>query len=106
METPLQIIKKMRETIMKHQQANGFETVFDFLNEDLDALEKLNTPVVNKHYQCDECGKVQTREEMKREVCYGYDRLCCIKCNNVLIDDLHGVVHCNVFNPKSEQKKY
>ena len=40
METPLQLIKKMRETIMKHQQANGFNTVFDFLNEDLEDLEK------------------------------------------------------------------
>ena len=39
METPLELIKNMRDAIMKHQQANGFETVFDFLNEDLGALE-------------------------------------------------------------------
>ena len=40
MKTPLDIVKKMREAIMDHQQANGFETVFDFLNEDLEDLEK------------------------------------------------------------------
>ena len=31
----------MRERIMTHQETNGFETIYDFLNEDLDELEKL-----------------------------------------------------------------
>jgi len=54
---------------------------------------------VSIRYLC-ECGKVQTREEMKREYDFGYDQLCCTKCNNVLINDLHGVVHCIVLkNP-------
>ena len=52
-------------------------------------------PVVSTRYLC-ECGKVQTREEMRREYDFGYDQLCCTKCGDVLIDDLHGVVHCNV----------
>ena len=34
------IIKKMQNRIMKHQQENGFETIFDFLNEDLQELEQ------------------------------------------------------------------
>lgn len=55
----------------------------------------LHLGVVSTRYLC-ECGKVQTREEMRREYDFGYDQLCCTKCGNVLIDDLHGVVHCNV----------
>lgn len=52
-------------------------------------------PVASTRYLC-ECGKVQTREEMRKEYDFGYDQLCCTKCGDVLIDDLHGVVHCNV----------
>lgn len=45
------------------------------------------------HYIC-ECGKVQIREDMRREYDFGYDQLCCTKCGDVLIDDLHGMIHC------------
>lgn len=57
--------------------------------------ESSSRSAVNTRYLC-ECGKVQTREEMRREYDFGYDQLCCTKCGYVLIDDLHGVVHCNV----------
>ena len=48
-------------------------------------------------YLC-ECGNVETREEMRREYDFGYDQLCCTKCGDVLIDNLHGVVHCTTIN--------
>ena len=51
----------------------------------------------NQKYLC-ECGNIQTREEMRREYDFGYDQLCCTQCGNVLIDDLHGVVHCTTIN--------
>lgn len=50
---------------------------------------------VSARYLC-ECGKTQTKEEMRREMDFGYDQLCCTACGNVMIDDLHNVVHCNV----------
>lgn len=34
------IIKRMQNRIMQHQKENGFETIFDFLNEDLADLEQ------------------------------------------------------------------
>ena len=34
------IIKKMQNRIIKHQVENGFETIFDFLIEDLQELEQ------------------------------------------------------------------
>lgn len=37
-----EIIKRMQDRIMKHQQENGFETIFDFLNEDLIELGGAN----------------------------------------------------------------
>lgn len=33
------IIKRMQARIMEHQKENGFDTIFDFLNEDLGELE-------------------------------------------------------------------
>ena len=56
--------------------------------------ENLNLDCVNIRYKCD-CGKIQTRKEMRREFDFGYDQLCCTDCGDVLIDDLHGVTHCN-----------
>ena len=40
-----EVIKKMQKRIMDHQHEHGFETVFDFLNEDLYELEKGNKKV-------------------------------------------------------------
>lgn len=45
----LSIIDKMFQDIMEHQKENGFETVFDFLDEDLDELKALVTEEVAKH---------------------------------------------------------
>lgn len=45
-------------------------------------------------YSCDVCGKEQSRQDMRGEYCFGYDQLCCTGCGDVLIDDLHGTVHC------------
>jgi len=39
-----EIIKKMQDDIRDHQLENGFNTVFDFLNEDLAELESLQSP--------------------------------------------------------------
>lgn len=36
-----EIIERMRNRIMEHKKENGFETVYDFLNEDLDKLEEI-----------------------------------------------------------------
>lgn len=52
------IIKRMQDRIMQHQKENGFETIFDFLNEDLDELQKqlkncnLQSVMVNKVAVC------------------------------------------------------
>ena len=50
---------------------------------------------VSKRYIC-ECGKKQTVQEMKEEIGEGYTQYCCKKCGDVLIDDIKGVVYCNV----------
>jgi len=52
---------------------------------------------IKKKYLC-ECGNIQTRKEMRNEYNFGYDQLCCTKCGDVLIDNLHGVVHCTTIN--------
>ena len=56
---------------------------------------KMEIKKENQKYLC-ECGNIQTREEMRREYDFGYDQLCCTKCGDVLIDNLHGVVHCTI----------
>ncbi len=33
------ILNRMQERIMNHQKENGFETIFDFLNEDIEELK-------------------------------------------------------------------
>jgi DnaJ-class molecular chaperone len=35
-----EILKRMQNRIMEHQQENGFETIFDFLNEDIEELQE------------------------------------------------------------------
>lgn len=35
-----EITKRMQDRIMQHQKENGFETIFDFLNEDLSELQE------------------------------------------------------------------
>jgi predicted unusual protein kinase regulating ubiquinone biosynthesis (AarF/ABC1/UbiB family) len=35
-----EIIKRMNTRIMNHQKENGFETIFDFLNEDINELQE------------------------------------------------------------------
>ena len=69
--------------------------MFNHLDERNKTGSKLRIGGVSARYLC-ECGKVQPRKEMRREYDFGYDQLCCTKCGDVLIDDLHGVVHCNV----------
>lgn len=34
-------IKELETRILEHQKMNGFETIFDFINEDLQALKQL-----------------------------------------------------------------
>jgi hypothetical protein len=34
------LIKEMEDKIMDFQRENGFDTIFDLLNEDLDAMKK------------------------------------------------------------------
>jgi hypothetical protein len=43
--TQKEIIERMQNRIMEHQKENGFSTIFDFLNED---LQELAQPEVNK----------------------------------------------------------
>lgn len=52
-------------------------------------------PAVSKRYIC-ECGKKQTVQEMREEIGEGYTQYCCKGCGDVLIDDIKGVVYCNV----------
>ena len=54
---------------------------------------QLGIGVVISRYICDECGWEGTHEEMKREWDFGYDQSCCPKCNNVMIDNLHGNIY-------------
>jgi hypothetical protein len=35
-----EIIKRIQDRILNHQNENGFETIFDFLNEDVDELQE------------------------------------------------------------------
>ncbi len=46
-----EILKRMQTRIMKHQQETGFESIFDFLNEDIEELNEqiknLKTPDVS-----------------------------------------------------------
>jgi hypothetical protein len=67
------ILKRMQNRIMNHQTENGFESVFDFLNEDIEELQEkvsLNPCKLShcscvdedKHGEtsimcCNECGK-------------------------------------------------
>lgn len=48
---------------------------------------------VISRYICDECGWRGTHEEMKREWDFGYDQSCCPKCNDVMMDNLHGNIY-------------
>lgn len=34
------VLSRMSDRIMKHQQENGFDTIFDFLNEDIADVKK------------------------------------------------------------------
>jgi predicted SprT family Zn-dependent metalloprotease len=56
---------------------------------------QLGIGAVSKRYIC-ECGKKQTVSEMREEIGGGYTQYCCRKCGDVLIDDIKGVVYCNV----------
>lgn len=35
-----EILKRMQDRIMQHQQEKGFESIFDFLNEDIEELQE------------------------------------------------------------------
>lgn len=56
---------------------------------------QLGISAVSKLYIC-ECGKKQTVQEMREEIGEGYTQYCCKGCGDVLIDDIKGVVYCNV----------
>ena len=54
--------------------------------------EKIKTlPVL---YLCDECEWSGKHSDMKVESDFGYDQSCCPTCNNVMVDNLHGILHC------------
>lgn len=45
MKTSVKLIERTEALIMNHQKNNGFETIFDFINEDLAELKEiLSTP--------------------------------------------------------------
>lgn len=57
-----------------------------------------------KKYSC-ENGHVHTRQELKREMDFGYDQLCCPVCNDVMFDELHGHQHCIEVNDLTNNKE-
>lgn len=42
------IIKRMQDRIMEHQKENGFETIFDFLNDDISDIEEKRIQMESK----------------------------------------------------------
>ena len=55
-------------------------------------------------YIC-ECGKEQARNEMRREFDFDYDQLCCVKCGDVLFDDLRGLSYVKIKQIRYETTK-
>ena len=76
-----EILERMHNRIMEHQEVNGFETIFDFLNEDIEELQEqvklfAISDVVGqiRHLICDDCisdGMIKTLCEEKKCISCG-----------------------------------
>jgi len=56
-----------------------------------------------KTYRCPDCETLLRESEMRREYDFGYDQSCCLKCGDVLIDNLRGNTYYT--EPLSDEQK-
>jgi hypothetical protein len=64
------------------------------MNSDTDKSKQSLIHDVMPRFLCAECGWIGEQKEMKHEYDFGYDQSCCPKCNDVMMDNLHGNMYC------------
>lgn len=54
---------------------------------------------MKSEFICGECKWVGPISDMKNESDFGYDQSCCPICNDVMFDDINGLIYCEKYEP-------